>query len=54
MKPSRNYYDDLGGAYYFLPRDVVNGKPSGCECCFLIIVRLILIAFILAVLLMIR
>ena len=54
MKPSRNYYDDLGGAYYFLPRDVVSGKPTGRETCLMIIIRLILIFVILAVMMLIR
>ena len=43
QKWNRRYYDDLGGAYYFLPRNVINGRATRGEIIFEIVCRLILI-----------
>ena len=43
MKPDRHYYDDLGGAYYFLPRDVVQGRPTCLEQIAIFVVRIVVI-----------
>lgn len=41
-----DYYDDLGGAFYFYPGDERRRGRAGCgETCFVLTVRIIVLSF---------